>query len=96
MTYLERTFSLAAFANGGRLIYYRRLIGLDGADEFVAQYYDGSWHTLEATGNASANDAAYVQWEFELPKAATRLRFGCMAGAVSEKCEVDDVSLFGY
>ena len=38
----------------------------------------------------------FVQREYELPKAATRLRFGCMAGAVSEKCEVDDVSLFGY
>ena len=96
MTYLERTFSLAAFANGGRLIYYRKLIGLDGPDEFVAQYYDGSWRTLEATGSSSANDAAYVQREFTLPKAATKLRFGCMAGAVSEKCEVDDVSLFGY
>ncbi len=95
MTYLQRTFSLAAFANGGHLIYYRRLIGLDGADEFVAEYHDGSWHTLEATGSASANDTTYVQREFDLPKAATKLRFGCMAGAVSEKCEVDDVSLFG-
>jgi hypothetical protein len=54
-----------------------------------------SWHTLEATGSASANDAAYVQREFLLPRAATKLRFGCMAGAVSEKCELDDVSLFG-
>jgi hypothetical protein len=95
MTYLERTLSLNAFTNGGKLIYYRRLIGLDGADEFVAQYYDMSWHTLEATGSASANDAAYVQREFLLPRAATKLRFGCMAGAVSEKCELDDVSLFG-
>jgi hypothetical protein len=95
MTYLERTFSLAAFTRGGHLIYFRKLIGLDGADEFVAEYYDGSWHTLEATGSASANDAAYVQKEFDLPAGATRLRFGCMAGAVSEKCEVDDVSLFG-
>ncbi len=96
MTYLERTFSLAAFTNGGHLVYYRRLIGLDGADEFVAEYYDGSWRTLEATGSASANDAAYSRQEFDLPKATTKLRFGCMAGAVSEKCEVDDVSLFGH
>ena len=94
MTYLERTFSLSTFS-GGKLIYYRKLIGLDGPDEFVAQYYDRAWHTLEATGSASANDAGYVQQEFMLPKEATRLRFGCMAGAVSEKCEVDDVSLFG-
>jgi hypothetical protein len=95
MTYLERTFSLASFTKGGHLIYYRKLIGLDGPDEFVAEYFDGSWHALEATGSASANDAAYVQKEFDLPNGATRLRFGCMAGAVSEKCEVDDVSLFG-
>jgi hypothetical protein len=95
MSYITSSFSLAAFANGGRLIYFRRLIGIDGADEFNAQYYDGSWHTLEATGSASANDAAYVQKEFTLPSTAKQLRFGCMAGAVSEKCEVDDVSLFG-
>ena len=37
MTYLERTFILAAVRQGGNLIYYRRLIGLDGADEFVAR-----------------------------------------------------------
>ena len=94
MTYLERTFSLVTFSSG-HLIYYRKLIGLDGADEFVAEYFDGSWHALETTGSASANDAAYIQKEFDLPNGATRLRFGCMAGAVSEKCEVDDVSLFG-
>jgi hypothetical protein len=96
MTYIERAFSLPA-GSKGELTYYRRLIGLDGPDEFVAQYYsysDTSWHTLEATGSASANDAAYVRRQFILPNPATRLRFGCMAGAVSEKCEVDDVSLF--
>jgi hypothetical protein len=94
MTYLEKTFDLSVFSSGS-LIYYRKLIGLDGPDEFVAEYYDGSWHTLEATGGASANDVAYVQKEFTLPSSATKIRFGCMAGAVSEKCQVDDVSLFG-
>ena len=97
MTYLEKSFDLSGF-NSGKLIYYRKLIGLDGADEFTAQYFDsaiGTWRTIEATGSASANDSAYVQVEFTLPKTATKLRFGCMAGAVSEKCEVDDVSLFG-
>lgn len=97
MTYLERSIDLSAF-NSGKLIYYRKLIGLDSADEFIAQYLDsanGTWRTIEATGSASANNSAYVQVEFTLPKTATRLRFGCMAGAVSEKCLVDDVSLFG-
>ena len=94
MAYIERSFGLSSF-NGGKFIYYRKLIGLDGPDEFTAEYFDGSWHTIEATGSASANDAAYIQAEATLPKGATKLRFGCMAGAVSEKCEVDDVSLFG-
>jgi hypothetical protein len=89
MTYLEKSFDLSSF-DSGHLVYFRRLIGLDAAERFVA-----GWHTLEATGKASANDAAYVQKEFTLPRGATRLRFGCMAGAVSEKCEIDDVSLFG-
>jgi hypothetical protein len=90
---MERAFSLPT-GSPGRLTYYRRLIGLDGPDEFVAQYSDGSWHTLEATGSASANDAAYLRKEFVLPAGTKALRFGCMAGAVSEKCEVDDVTLF--
>ena len=95
MTYLEQSFDLSSFASG-RLQYVRRLIGLDAADEFLVEYRDGtSWHTLEATGSASANDATYVRKEFILPSWATGLRFGCKAGAVSEKCEIDDVSLFG-
>ena len=95
MTYLERSFDLSSFASG-RLQYVRRLIGLDAADEFLVEYRDGTgWHTLEATGSASANDATYVRKEFILPSLATSIRFGCKAGAVSEKCELDDVSLFG-
>jgi hypothetical protein len=95
MTYLARSFDLSSFGSG-RLQYVRRLIGLDSADEFLVEYLDGTgWHTLEATGSGSANDATYVQKEFILPSGATGLRFGCKAGAVSEKCEVDDVSVFG-
>jgi hypothetical protein len=95
MTYLEKSFALSRF-DSGRLQYLRRLIGLDSADEFVAEYFDATgWHPLEATGSSSANDATYIQKEFILPHAATSLRFGCKAGAVSEKCEIDDVSLFG-
>ena len=66
---------------------------LDGADEFAVEYYDGGWRTLEATGSKSADDTAYSRMTFGLPKTATAIRFTCLAGAVSEKCEVDMVSL---
>ncbi len=91
-TYLERSFDLSAYS-GATLTYFRKRIGLDGPDEFAVEYFDGAWHSLEATGAASANDSAYSRMSFPLPKQATRVRFVCMAGAVSEKCEVDDVSL---
>jgi len=91
-TYLETSFDLSAHT-GGTLSYYRKRIGLDGADEFAVEYFDGAWHSLEATGRASANDSGYSRMSYPLPKQATRVRFVCMAGAVSEKCEVDDVSL---
>lgn len=91
-TYLEISFDLSAYT-GGTLSYYRKRIGLDGPDEFAVEYYDGAWHSLEATGASSANDAAYSRMSFALPRQATRIRFACMAGAVSEKCEVDDVAL---
>lgn len=91
-TYLEASFNLSAYG-GGTLSYARKRIGLDAADEFAVEYFDGTWHSLEATGSASANDSAYARMSYPLPKQATKVRFLCMAGAVSEKCEIDDVSL---
>lgn len=80
-----------------RFQYHRQLLGLDGADEFRARWFNGtSWITVEQTGAASANDSAYVLRSFRLPAgaanaAAFAIRFECAAGAVSECCNVDDV-----
>ena len=77
--------------------YYRRLIGLDVADEFKAKWFDGStWNILEQTGSNSANDASYILKTFTLPSGAGnnpnfKIKFECTAGAVSEFCRVDNV-----
>ncbi|RLB65489.1 MAG: hypothetical protein DRI90_01860 [Deltaproteobacteria bacterium] len=80
-----------------RLEYDRRLLGIDGADEFRAGWFNGvTWIYVEETGSASANDAAYVHRAFSLPPGAENeagfaIRFECTAGAVSESCNVDGV-----
>jgi len=81
--------------------YYRRLIGLDAADDFRVQWYDGSsWITVEQLGSSSANDADYSIRSFILPSTANDnldliIKFDCEAGAVSESCRVDNISLSG-
>ncbi len=81
--------------------YYRKLIGLDIADEFKAKWYDGaSWIVVEETLSNSVNDASYVFMNFNLPSTADdnpllKIRFECTAGAVSEYCRVDNVRVNG-
>jgi hypothetical protein len=52
MTYLEKSFDLSSFSSG-RLLYFRRLIGLDSADEFVAEYRDATGWQRRARPSAS-------------------------------------------
>jgi hypothetical protein len=81
--------------------YARRLVGIDAADEYAARWYNGTnWTNFEATGGASADDAAYVVQNFTLPAVAANnalfaIEFMCEAGAVSEFCRVDDVRING-
>ncbi|MCX8158843.1 MAG: hypothetical protein N3D20_00935, partial [Candidatus Pacearchaeota archaeon] len=95
---MEKTISTSGYENI-RFNYYRRLIGLDPADEFKAKWYDGStWYVLEETASNSANDANYVFKNFSLPSSANnnpnfKIRFECTAGAVSEFCRVDNVKI---
>ncbi len=95
---LEKTISTSGYSNI-KLSYYRKLVGLDSADEFKAMWYNGnSWQVLEQTGSNSANDASYIFKEFTLPASADnnanlKVRFECTAGAVSEFCRVDNVKL---
>src|SRR3989344_3701854 len=76
--------------------YNRRLIGIDVADEFEVEWFNGTgWTILEETGGNSANDASYLFREFNLSNVANNLasfaiRFECTAGATTEHCRVDN------
>ena len=93
---LERTISTVGY-NVINFSYYKRLIGLDVADEFKVKWFDGFvWSVLDQTGGSSANDANYVYRYFTLPAGAGnnpnfKIRFECTAGAVSEFCRIDNV-----
>ncbi len=95
---MEKPVSTSGYSNI-KFSYYRKLIGLDIADEFKAKWFDGNaWQVLEQTGSNSANDAAYLYKEFNLPtnagnNANFKVKFECTAGAVSEFCRVDDVKV---
>lgn len=95
---IEKTISTSGYENI-KVSYYRKLVGLDAADEFKAKWFDGaSWQILEQTGSSSVNDAGYVLKEYSLPSSANnnanlKIRFECTAGAVSEFCRVDNVRL---
>ena len=88
-SYMERTISLAGYASA-TLTYVRRLMGMDSGDEFSVAYFDGRWRNLELLGRGSEN-GGFVAKSFSLPTTATRIRFRCDAGAVSEGCFVDNV-----
>lgn len=97
--YLEASFSTLGYSSIN-VSYYRQLVGLDGPDDFIVQWYDGSaYHTLEQLGTASENKN-YVYKEFILPTEATnninfKLRFTCENGATTEYCRVDNVLISG-
>jgi hypothetical protein len=98
---IEKTISTLGYSNV-KVSYYRRLVGLDIADEFKVKWFDGSsWNVLEQTGSNSANDAAYMYKEFSLPGGAGNnpgfmIRFECTAGAVSEFCRLDNFKLSSF
>ncbi|OIO80894.1 hypothetical protein AUJ84_02370 [Candidatus Pacearchaeota archaeon CG1_02_32_132] len=80
--------------------YHRRLIGLDTADEFKVKYKTSntSFVVLEETLGNSADDASYVSKSFGLTAnndLNITIRFECTAGAVSEFCRMDNVSIMG-
>jgi hypothetical protein len=95
---LQTTISTVGYQSIN-LSYYRKLVGIDAADEFKAKWYNGSaWTTVEETLDTSANDASYVYKTFALGSGAANrtdftIRFECTAGAVSEYCRVDNVSV---
>ncbi len=74
--------------------YFRKLKGLDAADDFGAEYFDGVWHYVEHLDRGKEN-GDFVYKSFSIPNGATKVRFMCEAGAVSEGCWVDNVKVMG-
>lgn len=88
-TYMEHAIDLTGYSSA-TFEYVRKLVGLDAADDFSAEYYDNGWVAVESLGSGSEN-GGFVQKSFSIPTSATALRFMCEAGAVSEGCWVDNV-----
>lgn len=97
-SYLEVAISTVGFSNI-EISYHRQLIGLDAADKFVAEWFDGTdYHVLESKKRVSDN--SYVYKVFFLPSGASenpnfKIRFTCECGAVSEEARLDDVKVTG-
>lgn len=95
-TYLEKQISTVGYS-GITLSYNRKLVGLDAADDFSAEWFDGTtWITLEHI--SSEDNLDYVFKSFLLPLSASgnsnfKIRFMCETGAVSEFCRIDDVKI---
>ncbi|MFC1682013.1 hypothetical protein ACFL0X_00135 [Nanoarchaeota archaeon] len=91
-SFMEITFDASGY-NEVTLEYYRKRVGLDAADDFEVQYFDGTWHSLEHLGSGRANDGSFVFKSFSISTSASKVRFKCECGAVSEKCYVDNVKV---
>ncbi len=81
--------------------YSRKLVGIDGVDEFQLEWFDGtSWTILEQTGSNPADDTTYLSRQYTLSSLADnnanfQIKFECTAGATSEYCRVDNVNITG-
>ncbi len=82
-------------------MYYKRLVGIDAADEFQAEWFNGTtWTIVEQTGGSTADNANYLFSTFNLTASSNNntnfgIKFECTAGAVSEFCRVDNVTIGG-
>jgi glutamine amidotransferase-like uncharacterized protein len=94
-SYMESTMDVSGYTTV-TLQYYRKLVGLDVADEFAVEYYsNGQWTAVESLGSNSEDDASFIYKSFTIPSTSTKVRFMCECGAVSEKCYVDNVKVIG-
>jgi glutamine amidotransferase-like uncharacterized protein len=93
-SFMEKGIDVSGFGNV-TFEYYRKLISLDAADDWEVQYFDGAWVSVEHLGSGNENNANFVFKSFSLPSTATKIRFKCEVGAVSEKCYVDNVRILG-
>jgi glutamine amidotransferase-like uncharacterized protein len=94
-SFMETSFDVSQFSTV-TFEYFRRLKGLDAADDFEVQYFNGlSWVSVEHLGSSSENNADFIFKSFNIPNSASKVRFKCECGAVSEKCFVDNVRILG-
>ncbi|MBW2975229.1 hypothetical protein KY366_05920 [Candidatus Woesearchaeota archaeon] len=94
-SYMETTIDGSIY-DTVKFEYYKKRVGLDAADDFAVDYYNnGQWTVLEQLGSSSANDGSFVYMNFSIPTSATKIRFMCECGAVSEMCYVDNVKVIG-
>ncbi len=97
---MEETVSTVGY-NNITIKYYRKLVGIDAADEFQMEWNNGGgWTILEQSGGSGVDDANYVYKEFNLSSSADnnanlQIKFECTAGAVSEFCRVDNIIITG-
>lgn len=93
-SYMESlSFDASAYSTV-TLEYYRKLKGLDAADDFQVEYRHtgGSWQTLEHLGSSREN-GGFVFKSYTIPNTATSLRIKCECGAVSEGCWIDNIRI---
>jgi len=93
-SFMETTFDASGYGTV-TFEYRRKLVGLDGVDDFEVSYFDGTWRSVEHLGSSSANDASFIGKSFTIPSSASKVKFKCECGAVSEKCYVDNVRILG-
>ncbi len=97
---MNRTISTAGYQNIN-FSYYHQLVGIDPGDEFTVAWFDGiGWITVETTGSNASDESSYSLKSFLLPSSADnnlnfKIKFECTAGAVSEFCRVDEISITG-
>ncbi|OIO80895.1 hypothetical protein AUJ84_02375 [Candidatus Pacearchaeota archaeon CG1_02_32_132] len=91
-SFMEKSIDVSGYSEV-TFEYRRKLVGLDTADDFEVSYFNGAWVSLEHLGSGSANDASYVFKSYPIPAIASKIRFKCEVGAVSESCSVDNVRI---
>jgi glutamine amidotransferase-like uncharacterized protein len=96
-SFIETTINASAY-NKITFEYQRKLISLDTADDWEVQYFDSAsntWNSVEHLGSGRENNANFVFKSHTIPNTASKIRFKCECGAVSEKCYVDNVKILG-
>lgn len=95
---LEVSISTVGFTNIN-ISYDVQRIGLDAADNFTAEYFNGTDYII-IESNSSVDDLEYQNRSFLLSSDAEnnqnfKLRFSCVGAGPSEGCRIDNVELRG-